>query len=92
MDSCRWPRFKFRPGRTLKTCNFDALEVTAIYFTFLETSNLFYLDKRGQECSYMLIYDMLSGITIGLLNKMANECKHSHAIVCVDMGGDILSH
>ena len=43
----------------------------------------FYLDKRGQECSCMLIYDMLSGIPIGLLHKMANECKHSHVIVAL---------
>ena len=29
----------------------------------------------------MLIYGMLSGIPIGLLHKIANECKDSHAIV-----------
>ena len=40
-DSRWWPRFKSWPGRTLKTCNFEALEVTAMYFTFSETSNLF---------------------------------------------------
>ena len=40
-----------------------------------------YLEKRGQECSCMLVYDLLLGIPIGLLHKMANECKHSHAIV-----------
>jgi len=32
----------------LKTCNFEALEATAMYFTFLETSNLFLF---GQERS-----------------------------------------
>ena len=47
-DSCGWPGFKSRPGRNLKTCNFKALEVTAMYFTFLETSNLFLF---GQERS-----------------------------------------
>ena len=30
----------------------------------------------------MLIYDMLLGIPIGLLHKIANKCKHSHAIIC----------
>ena len=40
--------FKSRPGRTLKTCNFEALKDTAMYFTFLETSNLFLF---GQERS-----------------------------------------
>ena len=41
----------------------------------------FYLDKRGQEPSCMFIYDMLSGIPIGLLHKIANKCKHSQAIL-----------
>ena len=31
--------FKSRPGRTLKTYNFEALEVTAMYFTFLKSDN-----------------------------------------------------
>ena len=26
---------------TLKTCNFEVLEVTTMYFTFLETSSLY---------------------------------------------------
>ena len=30
----------------------------------------------------MFIYDILLGIPRGLLHKMENECKHSHAIVC----------
>ena len=33
----------------------------------------FNYDKRGQERSYMFIYDMLSGISIGLLHKIAND-------------------
>ena len=40
--------FKSRSSRTLETCNFEALEVTAMYFTFSETSNLFLF---GQERS-----------------------------------------
>ena len=36
------------PGRTLRTVNFEALEVTATYFTFLETSSHFLF---GQEMS-----------------------------------------
>ena len=36
------------PGRTLKTCNFEALENTVMYFTFFETCNLFLF---GQERS-----------------------------------------
>ena len=35
------PGFKAQPGRTLKPGNFEALEVKAMYFTFLGTSNLF---------------------------------------------------
>ena len=31
------------------------------------------MDKRGQEGSCMFIYDMLSGIPIGLLHKIAND-------------------
>ena len=42
-DSRGWPRIKSWPGWTLKTCNFEALEVRSIYFIFLETSNLFLL-------------------------------------------------
>ena len=38
--------FKSRPGRTLKACNFEALEVTAMYFTFLETSSLYLFGKE----------------------------------------------
>ena len=41
-------RFKSQSGQILKTCNFEALEVTAMYCTFLETSNLFLF---GQERS-----------------------------------------
>ena len=52
-DSRGWPGFKSRPGQTSKTCNFEALEVTAMYFTFLETSNLFLF---GQERSSMICY------------------------------------
>ena len=33
--------FKSRRSGTLKTGNFEALKVTAMYFTFSETSNLF---------------------------------------------------
>ena len=47
-DSRGRPGFKSWPGQTLKICNFEALEVTAMYFTFSETSNLFLF---GQERS-----------------------------------------
>ena len=40
--------FKSRSCQTLKTCNFEVLEVTAMYFTFLETSSLYLF---GQERS-----------------------------------------
>ena len=53
VDSRGWPGFKSRPGQTSKTCNFEALEVTAMYFTFLETSNLFLF---GQERSRVQLY------------------------------------
>ena len=52
-DSQGRPGFKSQPGRTLHTCNFVALEVTAMYFTFLETSNLFLF---GQERSRVQLY------------------------------------
>ena len=45
-DSRVRPGFKSRPGRALKTCNFEALEVTAMYFTFSETSNLYLFGKE----------------------------------------------
>ena len=48
IDSRGRPGFKSRSSPTLETCNFEALEVTAMYFTFLETSNLFLF---GQERS-----------------------------------------
>ena len=35
------PRFKSQRSRNLEIGNFEALEVTAMYFTFLVTSNLF---------------------------------------------------
>ena len=42
------PGFKSWRSQTLEIGNFEALEVTAMYFTFLETSNLF---LSGQERS-----------------------------------------
>ena len=65
------PGFKSRPGQTSKTCNFEALEVTTMYFTFLKPLIFFYLDKRGQELSCMFICDILLGILISLLHKIA---------------------
>ena len=54
---------------TLKTCNFEALEVTAIYFTFQETSNLFFIWTREvKSVAVCSVYDMLSGIPIGLIH------------------------
>ena len=47
-DSCERRGLKSRSSRTLETCNFEALKVTAMYFTFSETSNLFLF---GQERS-----------------------------------------
>ena len=46
LQSSAWPGFELGrgrsgPGRNLKICNFEALKVTAMYFTFSETSNLF---------------------------------------------------
>ena len=45
---------KPRPGGTLKTCNFEALEVTAMYFTFLKSSNL-YIFRQGRSSAYPFI-------------------------------------
>ena len=53
-DSRGRPGFKSRPGRTLKTCNFEALKGTAMYFTFLETSSLPFL-KQGRSREYLFI-------------------------------------
>ena len=53
IDSCGWPGFKSRPGHTLKTCNFEALEVTVMYFTFLETSSL-YLFGQGRSRAHCM--------------------------------------
>ena len=39
--SRRGPGFKSQRSQTLKTGNFEALEVTVMYFTFLETSYLY---------------------------------------------------
>ena len=52
-DSRRWPGFKSWPGQTLKTCNFEVLEVTAMCFTFLDSSNLFLF---GLERSRVKLY------------------------------------
>ena len=55
LQSSAWPGFEPRgpgsnPGQAklLRFFNFEALEVTAMYFTFSETSNLFLF---GQERS-----------------------------------------
>ena len=66
-DSGGRPGFKSRSSPTLETCNFEALEVTAMYFTFLETSNLF-LFGQVKSLAVCSVYDMLSGIPIGLLH------------------------
>ena len=56
----------------MKTCNFNTLEVTAMYFTFLETSNLFSIWTREvKTVAVCSVYDMLSGIPIGLLHEIA---------------------
>ena len=56
--SHRSPGFKSRRSRTLKIGNFEALEVTAMYFTFSETSSLYLF---GQEWSrgYLFIQSMI---------------------------------
>ena len=41
----------------------------------------FYLDKRGQERSCTFTYDMLLGIPIGLLHKIANVCNQAQVTV-----------
>ena len=48
IDSRGRPGLKSLPSRTLKTFNFEVLEVTAMYLTFLETSSLYLF---GQERS-----------------------------------------
>ena len=35
----------------------------------------FYLDNRGKECSCMFMNDMLAGIPIGFLHKIAIVCS-----------------
>ena len=69
-DSRGWPGFKSRPGRNLKTCNFEGLEVAAMYFTFSETSNLFLYvwTKENKSIAVCSVYNMLSGIPISLLH------------------------
>ena len=47
-DSHGRPGFKSWRSQTLKIGNFEAVEVTAMYFTFFETSSLFLF---GQERS-----------------------------------------
>ena len=56
-DSRRRPEFKSRSSPTLETCNFKALEVTGMYFAFLETSNLFLF---GQEGAIVLLHRFTS--------------------------------
>ena len=83
-DSREWPGFKSRPGPTLKIFNFKALEITAMYFTFSETSNLFSIWTREvKSVAVCSVYDMLWGIPIGLLHKIANRCIFKLEIVKV---------
>ena len=46
------------PGHALKTCNFEALEGTAMYFTFSETSS-FYLFEQERSRAYLFIQSMI---------------------------------
>ena len=57
-DSSGRPGFKSWPGGTLKTCNFEVLKVTAMYFTLLETSSL-YLFGQGRSRVHLLIQFMI---------------------------------
>ena len=56
-------------GQNLKTCNFEELKGTAMYFTFLETSNLFLFGQEVKRVAVCSVYDMPSGIPIGLLHN-----------------------
>jgi len=73
---------KVRPGRDLKICNFEALVVTAMYFTFLETSNLFKFVQDRESVAICSFYDMLSVIPIDLLHKIVIVCNQKSLIVC----------
>ena len=65
---------------TLETCNFEALEVTAMYFTFSETSSLCLFGQERSRAAF-LVHDILSGIYLGLLHKVKNVYKHSKETV-----------
>ena len=67
-DSCGRPGFKSWLGGTLKTCNFEALEVTAMYFTFSETSNLYLNGTKAHS-------------NIGMYQNVIWAMKHSEAFV-----------
>jgi hypothetical protein len=54
----------------LKICSFEALKVTAMYFTFSETSSLSFSIwiRKVKSIAVCSVFDMLSGIQIGLLH------------------------
>ena len=55
----------------VKICNIE--KKLASTLPFLKHLIFLFFDKRGQECSCMFIYGMLSGIPIGLLHEIAND-------------------
>jgi hypothetical protein len=62
-------------GRTLKTCNFEALKVTTMYFTFLEAFNLFLF---GQEIKSVAVpFVLISNVDILGIPKKLNSSKES---------------
>ena len=71
--------------KSLKTCNFEILEVTAMYVTFLETSSL-YLFGQERSGAYIVassVYDMLSRIPLGLLhNEGLVQSQTNRTVTC----------
>ena len=57
-DSRGRPGLKSQQVGTLKTCNFEALKVTAVCFKFSETSSL-YLFGQGSSRAYLIIQSMI---------------------------------
>ena len=57
-------------SQNLKTCNFEVLEVTAMYFTFFETSSLYlFWTREIRSVVAFSDYDMLLRIPLGLLHN-----------------------
>ena len=80
-----------RQGKLWRHVILKPLKLQQWTLHFWKSLIFFYLDKRSQDGSCMFINDMLLGIPIGLLHKIAIICDQKSLIGCLWSWNEFLS-